>query len=51
VTHAAALVDGFKLAFITSAGLMAAAIVVIVLTIRKHHVASVATGEPVMMGA
>jgi EmrB/QacA subfamily drug resistance transporter len=48
---AAGLVDGFKLAFLTGAGLMAAAIVVIVLTIRKHHVEAVATGEPAMIPA
>jgi EmrB/QacA subfamily drug resistance transporter len=51
VSNAAALVDGFKLAFLTGAGLMAAAIVVIVLTIRKHHVRAVETGEPALVGA
>jgi EmrB/QacA subfamily drug resistance transporter len=51
VSHAAGLVDGFKLAFLTGAGLMAAAIVVIVITLRQRHVASVATGEPAMIAA
>ena len=51
VSSSAALVDGFKLAFLTGAGLMGAAIVVIVVTLRRRHVASVAAGEPVMVGA
>jgi len=50
-TSAANLVDGFQLAFLAGAGLMAAAIAVIVVTIRRHHVALVATGEPAMVGA
>ncbi|HEV2593105.1 MAG TPA: MFS transporter [Gaiellaceae bacterium] len=50
-THAASLVDGFQLAFLTGAGLMAAAIVVIVVTLRGHHVAAVATGEAAMVPA
>ena len=45
VSHAASLVDGFQLAFLTGAGLMAVAIVVIVVTLRGHHVSAVATGE------
>ena len=40
-SHAATLVDGFKLAFLVGAGLMAAAIGVIVVTLRGRHVESV----------
>jgi EmrB/QacA subfamily drug resistance transporter len=40
-THAAALVDGFRLAFLTGAGLMATAIAVIVVLIRRQHVAAI----------
>jgi EmrB/QacA subfamily drug resistance transporter len=39
-THAAALVHGFQLAFLTGAGLMLIGIVVIVGLIRSHHVSA-----------
>jgi predicted MFS family arabinose efflux permease len=50
-THAAALVDGFKLAFLTGAGLMAGAIVVIVVLIRRHHVAAINPDEAAVVPA
>jgi EmrB/QacA subfamily drug resistance transporter len=47
-SHAAAsLVNGFQLAFLVGAGLMAAAIVVIVVTLRGHHVESVSNAAVV----
>jgi EmrB/QacA subfamily drug resistance transporter len=46
-THAAALVDGYKFAFLVGAGLMATAIVVIVGLIRRQHVATITADEPV----
>jgi EmrB/QacA subfamily drug resistance transporter len=44
-THAAALVDGFQLAFLAGAGLMLAAVVVILGLIRREHVASITADE------
>jgi MFS family permease len=46
-THAAALVDGFQLAFLIGAGLMITAAVVIALLIRQRDVASIGAGEAV----
>jgi len=40
-THAAALVDGFQLAFLVGAGLMLAGAVVIVGLLRRHHVEAI----------
>ena len=40
-THAAALVDGFQLAFLIGAGLMLAGAVVIVVLLRRHHVEAI----------
>jgi EmrB/QacA subfamily drug resistance transporter len=50
-SHAAALVDGFQLAFLVGAGLMLSAISVILLLIRRHHVATISIEEPVVVGA
>ena len=47
-THAAALVDGYKFAFLVGAGLMATAIVVIIALIRRQHVATITADEPVL---
>ena len=44
-THAAALVQGFQLAFLVGAGLMLGGAVVIVALLRPRHVASLAIGE------
>jgi EmrB/QacA subfamily drug resistance transporter len=44
-THAAALVHGFQLAFLTGAGLMLMGIVVIVGLIRSHHVAAIGAAD------
>jgi EmrB/QacA subfamily drug resistance transporter len=46
-THAAALVDGFQLAFLVGAVLMLAAIGVILALIRRHHVESIGAAEAV----
>jgi EmrB/QacA subfamily drug resistance transporter len=43
--HAAALVHGFQLAFLTGAGLMLIGIVVIVSLIRSHHVAAIGAAD------
>jgi EmrB/QacA subfamily drug resistance transporter len=51
VSHAAALVDGFQLAFLVGAGLMLAGIAVLAVMLRKHHVAAVATEQPAMVAA
>jgi hypothetical protein len=45
VSHATALVDGFQLAFLVGAGLMLFAIAVIVVLIRRRHVASIGAAE------
>ncbi len=45
VSQAAALVDGFRLAFLIGAGLMLVGIVVIVGLIRSHHVAAIGAAE------
>jgi len=50
-THAAALVDGFQLAFLVGAGLMLAAVVVIVAMIRGRHVESINADEISMVPA
>ena len=44
-THAAALVDGFQLAFLIGAGLMLAGAVVIVVLLRRHHVEAIAAED------
>jgi EmrB/QacA subfamily drug resistance transporter len=44
-THAAALVQGFQLAFLVGAGLMLGGAVVIVALLRPRHVESLAIGE------
>ncbi len=44
-THAAALVRGFQIAFLTGAGLMLVGIVVIVALIRSHHVAAIGAAD------
>jgi len=51
VTHAAALVDGFQLAFLVGAGLMLFAIAVIVALIRRRHVASIGAEDAVAVPA
>jgi EmrB/QacA subfamily drug resistance transporter len=50
-THAAALVDGFQLAFLVGAGLMLAAVAVIVALIRSHHVEAINAEEISMVPA
>jgi MFS family permease len=51
VSHAAALVDGFQLAFLVGAGLMVGAIVVLAVMLRAHHVAAVSTEQPAIAPA
>ena len=51
VSQAAALVDGFQLAFLVGAGLMLSAIAVIVVLIRRHHVASIGSEDAVAVAA
>ncbi len=51
VGHAAALVDGFQLAFLVGAGLMLGGLVVIVALIRRHHVASIGAEVPAVVPA
>jgi EmrB/QacA subfamily drug resistance transporter len=51
VTHAAALVDGFQLAFLVGAGLMLGAIAVILVLIRRRHVESIGAQEAVPVAA
>jgi len=51
VTHAAALVAGFQLAFLIGAGLMLFAIAVIVVLIRRRHVASIGAQDAVAVPA
>jgi len=51
VSHAAALVDGFQLAFLVGAGLMVGAVVVLAVMLRRHHVAAVTTEQPVIAAA
>jgi predicted MFS family arabinose efflux permease len=51
VSHAAALVDGFQLAFVVGAGLMVGAIVVLAVMLRAHHVAAVSTEQPAIAPA
>src|SRR6266849_3548674 len=51
VTRAAALVDGFQLAFLVGAGLMLFAIAVIVALIRRRHVASIGAEDAVAVPA
>ena len=51
VTHATALVDGFQLAFLVGAGLMLSAIAVIVVLIRRRHVASIGTEDALAVPA
>jgi predicted MFS family arabinose efflux permease len=53
VSHAAALVSGFQLAFLVGAGLMATAIVVLALMLRKQDVAAVLAqdSEPLAVAA
>jgi EmrB/QacA subfamily drug resistance transporter len=46
-THAAALVDGFQLAFLVGAGLMLAGAVVIVVMLRRRHVAAIGAEDAV----
>jgi len=51
VTHASALVDGFQLAFLVGAGLMAFAAVLVVVLIRGHHVEAIGAEEAVPVPA
>jgi EmrB/QacA subfamily drug resistance transporter len=51
VTHATALVDGFQLAFLVGAGLMLSAIAVIVVLIRRRHVASIGAEDALVVPA
>ena len=51
VSHATALVDGFQLAFLVGAGLMLFAIAVIVVLIRRRHVASIGAEDRVVVAA
>jgi hypothetical protein len=53
VSHAAALVSGFQLAFLVGAGLMATAIVVLALMLRKQDVTAVLAqdSEPLAVAA
>ncbi len=51
VSHAAALVDGFQVAFLLGAGFMILAAILVVALIRGHHVASINTEEAVVVAA
>jgi EmrB/QacA subfamily drug resistance transporter len=51
LAHAAALVDGFQLAFLVGAGLMVVAGLLIVALIRRSHVAAITIDEPVAVTA
>ena len=50
-THAAALVDGFQLAFLVGAGLMLAGAVVIVALLRRRHVEAIGAEDAVPVRA
>ncbi len=49
--HAAALVDGFQVAFAVGAGLMVAGLVVLAMLLRGRDLAHISAGEPVLVGA
>ena len=50
-THAAALVDGFQLAFTVSAGLIIAGVVLAAVLLRRRDLARIDATQPVMVGA
>jgi hypothetical protein len=49
--HAAALVDGFQVAFAVGAGLMVAGLLVLAVLLRGRDLAHISAGEPVLVGA
>jgi EmrB/QacA subfamily drug resistance transporter len=49
--RAAALVDGFQLAFTISAGMMVAGIVLVAVLLRRRDLARIDASQPVMVGA
>jgi len=51
VSHPTALVDGFQLAFLVGAGLMAAAIGIILVLIRRRHVEAIAAADAAVVPA